>query len=335
VRGDPRLPVWLTKPLSIPAKAGFVRETLSQHGLNTVCDEARCPNRRECFGNGTATLLILGGRCTRDCRFCAVDHGAPQPPDGREPSGVAAAVGALSLRYVVVTSVTRDDLPDGGAAQFAGTITAIRETCRETSVEVLVPDFGGDPIALGVVVATRPDVLGHNIETVERLYRDVRDGADYRRSLELLEHVARAGTPALEVARAGTPALEVARAGTPALEPDAGGAATQASAAGGKAGSRRHPYVKSALMLGLGERSDEVETTLTDLRGAGVEIICLGQYLRPSETHHPVARFVHPDEFREWAGLCERMGFSWVSSAPFVRSSYRAHEAFEHVSGRS
>jgi len=283
VRSEPRLPAWLTRPLGDPARIQEVRKTISAHGLNTVCSEARCPNRGDCFGRGTATFMILGDRCTRDCAFCSVGHGAPEGPDPGEPAAVAAAAASLGLSYVVVTSVTRDDLRDGGAASFAETIREIRGAIPHAGVEVLVPDFEGRQAAIDTVLHGGPDVFGHNVETVERLYEGVREGADYRRTLDVLSHASRA--------------LGTAR-------------------------------VKSALMLGLGERREEIEATLEDLRAAGVGIVYLGQYLRPSRAHRPVARFVHPDEFREWERRARAMGFSQVSAGPFVRSSYRAEETF-------
>jgi lipoic acid synthetase len=186
----PRLPAWLTKPLSDPEKMRGVRRTLAAHRLNTVCDEARCPNRVECFARGTATFMLLGDACTRNCRFCAVGHGTPVEEDMDEPGRVAAAARELGLGFVVLTSVTRDDLPDGGAAQFARTVRALRDALPEAGVEVLVPDFGGDLDALDTVLESGPDVFGHNIETVARLYGSVRPDACYERSLDLLRRAA-------------------------------------------------------------------------------------------------------------------------------------------------
>lgn len=275
-----RLPSWLTKPLSSPSDMRAVRSVLERGGLNTVCDEAGCPNRVDCFARGTATFMILGDRCTRDCRFCAVAHGESGPVDGGEPRAVAEAAKALGLRHVVVTSVTRDDLPDGGAAHFVATIRAIRATLPDAGVEILVPDFAGDAGALELVLEERPDVFGHNVETVQRFYPVVRRGADYRRSLSVL-----------------------ARA------------------------SEARVLVKSSVMLGLGETTPELSETLEDLAASGVDIVCLGQYLSPTRDHHRVARYVPPTEFDELADLCRSMGFKWVESGPFVRSSYKAHEA--------
>jgi lipoic acid synthetase len=282
VTGVSRLPAWLTRPLSDPAKTRKVRRALTEHSLNTVCDEARCPNRAECFGRGTATFMILGDACTRSCGFCAVRHGRPAAPDRDEPFRVAAAARALRLRYVVVTSVTRDDLEDGGASQFVATVEALRREVPGAGVELLVPDFAGNGAALDRVIASRPDVLGHNIETVRRLYPDVREGAVYERSLGVLERIA------------GT---------TP-----------------------RGPDAKSALMLGLSESREEVEEALSDLRRAGVGIVCIGQYLRPSPGHRPVSRFVPPEEFEDLRRHALAAGFEQVVAGPFVRSSYRAEE---------
>ena len=277
-----RLPAWLTKPMADPAETRLVRETLKSHRVNTVCNEARCPNRVDCFSRGTATFMILGDRCTRDCGFCAVSHGSPVPVDPAEPDEVASAATTLGLDFVVVTSVTRDDLPDGGAAQFAATVQAIRGANPRAGIEVLVPDFGGSPDAVETVLAAGPDVFGHNVETVERLYPAVRKGAGYERSLEVLSQASRSSSGAL---------------------------------------------VKSGLMLGMGETPEELRRALADVLAAGVEIIYLGQYLRPSAEHHPVARFVTPEEFDELALQCLAMGFRWASAGPFIRSSYRAHEA--------
>jgi len=289
VKTGTRLPAWLTKPMSNPAETRLVRETLKSHGLNTVCDEARCPNRVDCFSRGTAAFMILGDRCTRDCRFCAVSHASPLPVDPAEPDQVASAATTLGLSFVVVTSVTRDDLPDGGAAQFAATVRAIGRADGSPGTEVLVPDFGGSTDAIETVLSAGPDVFGHNIETVERLYPAVRKDARYARSLEV---------------------LSCAAASTPTT------------------------LVKSSLMLGLGETREELRRALSDLLAAGVEIIYLGQYLRPSPGHHPVERFVTPEEFDDLGSECLSMGFRWASAGPFIRSSYRAHEAVAVLGGR-
>jgi lipoyl synthase len=242
-----------------------------------VCQSAHCPNLGECFGRGTATFMILGSRCTRRCRFCAVGKGPTEEVDEREPDRVAEAVASLGISHAVVTSVTRDDLPDGGAAQFVRTIEAIRNRCPGVTVEVLVPDFQGSPSAVDMVCDARPDVFNHNLETVERLYPDVRPQAKYQRSLDVLEQAAR------------------------------GGLAT-----------------KSGIMLGLGETHHETLKTIEDLRQTGCWFLTLGQYLSPSKEHLSVARYVTPEEFKQWEATALSMGFKGVAAGPLVRSSYRA-----------
>ena len=278
-----RKPAWLKRRLPAGEAFNQVRELIEAGRLHTVCQEAKCPNIWECYSHRTATFLIMGGRCTRNCRFCSVSPGLPEPLDPDEPERVAEAVERMGLRYAVVTSVTRDDLPDGGAGHFAATLHEIRRRTPGVQIEVLIPDFQGNPAALDVVLRARPDVLNHNIETVPRLYPRVRPQADYRRSLELLR-------------RAG----EIAP-GTP---------------------------TKSGLMLGLGERPEEIRQTLQDLRAAGARILTLGQYLQPSPEHLPVEAYVPPDDFENWRRAALEMGFSEVASAPFVRSSYHAKESF-------
>ena len=280
---SPRKPDWLKRRLPAGEAFNQVRALIEAGRLHTVCQEARCPNIWECYSHRTATFLIMGERCTRDCRFCSVAAGPPGPLDPQEPARVAEAVERMGLKYVVVTSVTRDDLPDGGAGHFAATLHEIRRRVPGARIEVLIPDFQGDPAALDTVLRARPDVLNHNIETVPRLYPRVRPQADYRRSLELLR-------------RAG----EIAP-GTP---------------------------TKSGLMLGLGERPEEIRQTLLDLRAAGCRILTLGQYLQPSPEHLPVEAYVPPDDFENWRRAALEMGFSEVASAPFVRSSYHAKESF-------
>ncbi len=259
--------------------------------LQTVCESARCPNQGECWEHRTATFMILGDVCTRACGFCAVTSGKPAgPPDEGEPERVAHAVERMNLKYAVVTSVNRDDRPDGGARIFARTIAAIRGRVPECKVEVLIPDFRGDGAALETVVAARPDVLNHNVETVPRLYRLVRPGAIYARSLELLRR------------------------------------------------AKRQPpemTVKTGMMLGLGEKREEVLQAMSDLAAQGTDILTLGQYLQPTREHLPVVRFVHPQEFAEYKQWGQEMGFRHVESGPLVRSSYHAFEQEQaaHQSG--
>jgi lipoyl synthase len=279
-----RKPDWLKRRLPTGETFNQVREIIEAGRLHTVCQEAKCPNIWECYSHRTATFLIMGERCTRNCRFCSVTTGVPEPLDPQEPARVAEAVERMGLKYVVLTSVTRDDLPDGGAAHFAATIDAIRCRIPQASVEVLIPDFQGERGSLETVLAARPDVLNHNIETVPRLYPLVRPQADYRRSLKLLR-------------RASQFAPEIP--------------------------------TKSGLMLGLGEQPEEIRQTLEDLRASGCRILTLGQYLQPSPEHLPVDAYVPPEEFEAWRKASLTMGFSEVTSAPFVRSSYHAQESFK------
>jgi lipoic acid synthetase len=279
----PRKPDWLKRRLPSGETFNQVRELIEAGRLHTVCQEAKCPNIWECYSHRTATFLIMGERCTRNCGFCSVTPGPPAPLDPDEPARVAEAVERMGLRYVVVTSVTRDDLPDGGAAHFAATIGEIRRRIPGARIEVLIPDFQGDPAALETVLRARPDVLNHNIETVLRLYPRVRPQADYRRSLLLLDRARRLAP--------GIP-------------------------------------TKSGLMLGLGERPEEIRQTLQDLRDVGCRILTLGQYLRPTTEHLPVESYIPPGDFENWRKAALDMGFSEVASAPFVRSSYHAQESF-------
>ncbi len=282
-----RKPPWLKIKLSTPERYHQVRELIAGLNLATVCEEARCPNIYECWGeHGTATFMILGDICTRRCGFCAVTTGRPaQGVDADEPRHVAEAVATLGLRHVVLTSVDRDDLGDGGAAHFADVIAAIREHNPQATVEVLTPDFRGDIAALDVVLDARPEIFSHNMETVPRLYRQARPGSDYQRSLGLLRSAARR------------------------LE----------------SGSY-HGRVKTGLMLGLGETDEELEATIVDIRQAGVELLTLGQYLQPTREHLPVDRWVHPRRFDELQGFAMDLGFRDCLAGPLVRSSYHAHE---------
>jgi lipoic acid synthetase len=277
-------PRWLKRSLPTGATYEKVRARLKKSRLHTVCQEAKCPNIWECFSQGTATFLIMGPYCTRTCRFCAVAHGPTGLPDPGEPARVAEAAQSMRLSYMVVTSVTRDDLADGGAGFFEKTIREVRERMPDTLVEVLIPDFQGNTDALQTVVEACPDVLNHNLETVPRLYPSVRPQADYCRSLELLEQ--------------------------------------------SKEYDRTIP-TKSGLMLGLGEFPDEVEKTLRDLLDAGCSTLTLGQYLQPTREHLQVERFIHPEEFDRWKETALKMGFSEVTSGPFVRSSYHAKEMYD------
>ena len=275
----PRLPAWLRKPETAFVALHEIKRELRRLELHTVCESARCPNIHECFRRGTATFMILGDRCTRGCGFCAVPKARhPAPPDPNEPAHVAQMASAMNLRHVVVTSVNRDDLPDGGAGHFAETIRAIRAALPAATIEVLTPDFLGDLEAVTTVLEARPDVFNHNVETVPRLYPRVRPQARYERSLAVLEFAARNG---------GT-------------------------------------LVKSGLMVGLGERCEEVEEVLRDLRRCGVSIVTIGQYLQPTRRNLPVAEYVPPERFEAYRETGLRLGFRAVFSGPFVRSSYMA-----------
>ncbi len=280
-------PEWLRIRLATPSSYHQVRSLVERLNLHTVCQEARCPNIYECWGeHGTATFMILGDICTRRCGFCAVTSGRPQAGvDAKEPGHVAEAVSVMKLRHAVITSVDRDDLPDGGARHWAWVVEAIHERNPGCAVEVLTPDFRGVPDALDVVLASRPEVFSHNMETVPRLYRQARPGSRYDRSLGLLAEAARRRDEGEYAGR-----------------------------------------VKTGIMLGLGETADEVYSTLTDIRGAGVEVVTLGQYLQPTPKHLPVDRWVHPDEFAGYKDFALSLGFSHCESGPLVRSSYHAHE---------
>ena len=283
-------PRWLR--VRAPGSSGYLRVKRILRGLDlhTVCEEAGCPNIGECWHHGTATFMILGDVCTRSCGYCNVVHGTPRAVDRDEPQRVADAVGALGLAYVVVTSVDRDDLPDGGASTFAAVVREIRRSAPECRVELLVPDFGGRDADLERVLDAGPDVLNHNVETVERLYRTARPGGRYRRALRLLERAGRH--------RPATP-------------------------------------TKSGIMVGLGETRAELRTTLADLRVVGCDILTIGQYLRPSAAHLPVARYYHPNEFADLKAHALALGFRHVESGPLVRSSYHAHEQADACSAHA
>ncbi|MBN3032794.1 MAG: lipoyl synthase [Candidatus Saganbacteria bacterium] len=277
-----------------------LRALLGDDKLYTVCEEARCPNLGECYAARTCAFLILGDRCTRRCAFCAVAGGTPLPPDPAEPQRVGEAAEKLGLNYVVITSVTRDDLPDGGAAQFAKVIGRLRMTNDELRIEVLVPDFQGDTKALKTVLEARPTVLNHNVETVPRLYPSVRPQADYRRSLQLLRRAKQARGDIY-------PPTKVF-------------------------GERI--YTKSGFMVGLGETREEVFSLLKDLFSCGCDIVTIGQYLPPSREHPPAARYVTPEEFAEYRERGASLGLKEVFAGPFVRSSYHAAEVSQCLSFR-
>jgi lipoic acid synthetase len=279
-----RKPSWLK--VKAPGGPNYValKTMMRDLRLHTVCEEAHCPNIGECWEHKAATFMILGDVCTRNCAYCAVAHGTPQPLDIREPQRLASAVEQMGLRHVVITSVDRDDLPNGGAEIFAACVREIRQRLPETSVEVLIPDYKGNPEALRIVVEARPDILNHNLETIARLYRIARPGGRYPRALELLRRV-----------------KEI----DPAM------------------------MTKSGLICGLGEEWDELLGAMRDLRDQDVDILTLGQYLRPSDDHLPIARWYAPDEFVELKRYGMSIGFRHVESGPLVRSSYHAWEQVE------
>lgn len=279
-----RKPDWLK--VRMPGGPNFARidRFHRSQGLHSVCRSAACPNQGECWNRGTATFMILGDICTRNCAFCNVSEGRPGAVDPDEPGKVAAAIAELELKHAVITSVTRDDLADGGAGHFAHLVKAIRQRSPRCRIELLIPDLVGNHEALAVIIESDPDVLGHNIETVPRLYPIVRQGANYHRSLALLAE-----------ARRQRPGLQI----------------------------------KSGIMLGMGENRDEVLQVMVDLLASGCSLLTIGQYLAPTRRHHPVQRYVPPEEFAEFKEEGLRLGFAHVESGPLVRSSYHAEEQFE------
>jgi len=273
-------PDWIRTRVSNDPRVTEIKRMMRELNLSSVCEEASCPNLGECFSHGTATFMIMGDICTRRCPFCDVAHGRPNPLDPDEPKNLAKAISQLNLNYVVITSVDRDDLRDGGASHFDECIKAVREASPGIQIEVLVPDYRGRmDKALEAMASNPPDVFNHNLETVPRLYKQCRPGSDYQYSLNLLKNH-----------------------------------------------KARFPHVptKSGLMLGLGETLEEVEAVMRDMREHNVDMLTLGQYLQPSQSHLPVARFVHPTEFDALAELGDKLGFSHVASGPMVRSSYHA-----------
>ncbi|MDD4819228.1 MAG: lipoyl synthase [Flavobacteriales bacterium] len=273
-----RKPHWLKVKMSGGESYSSVRQTVEGHALHTICQSGSCPNIGECWRAGTATFMILGNICTRSCRFCAVQTGRPLPVDETEPEKIAESIKLMKLRHAVITSVDRDDLPDGGAGIWAKTIQAVRLATPQTTIEVLVPDFKGVEKDIKTVVDARPDIISHNMETVERLTREVRVQARYRRSLSVLEMMK-------------------------------------------KLGARR---TKSGIMLGLGETKEEVLQTLADMRSVSVDVVTIGQYLRPTREHLAVEEYVTPEMFDFYGEQAKKMGFLFVQSAPLVRSSYHA-----------
>ncbi len=275
-------PDWLK--IKLPTGEGYaeVDHIVRQHGLHTICSSGKCPNKGECWSRRTATFMILGDICTRSCKFCATQTGRPLPTDSGEPERVAHSIHLMGLKHAVITSVTRDDLPDGGAAHWAAVVEAVRKENPDTTIELLIPDLDAREELIDIVLDSLPDIVGHNLETVERLTPEVRSRARYRTSFRTLAHIAARGFVA-----------------------------------------------KSGLMVGLGESEKELLEALDDLAAAGVKIITLGQYLQPTTTHWPVARYVTPEEFKHYQDEAYARGFAYVASAPLVRSSYLAEQALE------
>lgn len=273
-----RLPEYLKRPIINTDSTRNVRRILKNHCLSTVCENARCPNKNECYTKNTATFLIMGDVCTRNCRYCNISCEKPLPLDKNEPLHVAQAVKDLGLKYAVITSVTRDDLPDGGAEHFANCIYEIRKLMPDTKIEILTPDFKGDANALNTIIVANPDVFNHNIETVSSLFKTARPQGNYEQSLNVLKYI--------------------------------------------KANSKIP--TKSGLMVGLGERFEQIEETLTDLKNAGCDILTIGQYIQPSKAHLEVAKYYTLEEFEELQQLAKKIGFKHYQINPLVRSSYRA-----------
>ena len=281
-------PIWLRRSVAIHGQWNQARELVHELNLHTVCQEAKCPNLGECWSHGNVSFMILGDRCTRRCSFCAVETAKPGEVDWDEPNRLAEAIARLRLRYVVITSVARDDLQDEGAEMFAACIHAIKEKVSSVQVEVLTPDFHARRELIGRVVDAEPEVFNHNIETVPRLSKEVRPQADYRRSLEVLRSAKELGPIRMKT--------------------------------------------KSGFMVGLGEEPQEVLQTMKDLRSVGCDILTVGQYLQPTASHRQVSAFVPPEQFAFYRKWGEELGFSFVASGPYIRSSYNAFEALEEDS---
>lgn len=277
-------PDWLKIRLHSNEQYAQTAAIVRRHALHTICSSGMCPNKAECWSRRTATFMILGDVCTRSCRFCATKTGKTLPVDRNEPERVARSIALMGLRHAVITSVTRDDLTDGGAAHWAAVVRAVRAQNPETTIELLIPDLDGRGDLLDIVIGAQPDIIGHNIETVERLTPMVRNRARYDISMQTLRYIAQRGAAA-----------------------------------------------KSGLMLGLGETEKEVLSTLDDLRENGCRIVTLGQYLKPTRSHWPVAEYVTPEKFEWYAEEARKRGFSYVASGPLVRSSYMAEQALPHL----
>jgi lipoyl synthase len=283
-------PLWLDKKISLK-DCSQMKGLLRGLSLSTVCEEAACPNISECFSKGIATFMILGKACTRSCKFCNVEKGSPSVLDISEPSRVGEAVKKLKLKHVVITSVTRDDLKDGGAMHFAHTIKSVRQENGHTTIEVLIPDFKASVSSINYVAEACPDIINHNIETVPRLYGEIRPEADYRRSLKVLKTAKELSNGAV--------------------------------------------FTKSGIMLGLGEKEEEVLEVLRDLRSVGCDLLSIGQYLSPSKAHYPVKDYIRPAVFEFYKEKAGEFGFKFTASAPYVRSSYLADDAINAINART
>lgn len=277
-----RKPDWLKIKLHNTPQFSVVSNIVTKHGLHTICSSGKCPNMGECWGRGTATFMVMGDVCTRKCKFCATKSGKPLALDINEPTKLARSVELMGLKHCVVTSVDRDDLPDGGASHWAQVVLALKQKCPNTTIELLIPDFDGQKNLLDIVIAAKPDIIGHNIETVRRLTPNVRSRAKYNVSLGVINHLSQSGV-----------------------------------------------QTKSGIMVGIGETDEEVLDTLKDLKEAGCQIVTIGQYLQPTKEHLEVERYVHPNTFEMYKAEAIKMGFSYVESAPLVRSSYMAEKALE------
>lgn len=280
-------PQWLKKRIVVNEEFFNTKKALSDLSVDTVCESSRCPNLNECFSRKFVTFMILGSVCTRTCAFCSVDKGNTSPVDCQEPARIRDCVSRLGLKYVIITSVTRDDLADGGAGQFVKVVECIKHGLRNVVIELLIPDFAGNADSVKTVALSGADIIGHNIETIRRLYPAVRNGAGYSRSLGILKSIKEISPGTL---------------------------------------------TKSAILVGLGEKEEEVVEAMRDLRNADCDILTIGQYLRPSQNHYPAARFVTPEEFQRFIKHGKDMGFKNMSAGPFVRSSYMAEENFKEVS---
>lgn len=285
-----RKPEWLRIDMSKGRSLDYVENMLKKYSLNTVCEEANCPNRMECYSRKTATFMILGKECSRNCRFCNVSHGTLEEVDPKEPENLASAAVEMGLKHVVITTVTRDDLPDGGAGHFAKVVNAIRAKDSNITIELLISDLQGQKEALKTVVDSKPEIINHNVETVRRLYKEIRPMAIYERSLNVLRQVKEMDDTIL---------------------------------------------TKSGMMMGLGEKEEEVIEVMKDLRDVGCDFLTLGQYLRPSEKHYPVMEYVTPETFERYKIKAEELGFKFIASGPFVRSSYKAADALDAIKAES